>query len=95
MSKELVYQDKDFEFYLEAHDSGMFIHLDVWKYGKSVLVRLINAFEDIKDACAMEGVETLYAFSPNHKFCTMGGGELLNIQEYRGEEYGVYKWEMM
>lgn len=95
MYKHPVYKDEAFEFYIQEVDDKVFIHLDVWDYNKSVLLRMAEAFEDIKDACALDGVEEVYAFSPNHKFCLMGGGELIQITEWKRREYGVYKWVTM
>lgn len=95
MYKHPVVKGDSFEFSLQEVDGRVFVHLDVWRYNKSVLLEMAEAFEDLKDSCAMEGIKELYAFSANHKFCRMGGGELVQIKDWKGEDYGVYRWEVM
>jgi hypothetical protein len=88
-----VYEDEDFSVVLEEWSSILFLHCYVDNYSKSVKKKMLDIFEELKQACFYNGWEELYSYTPNGKFARMlPGAEKIDSFKQGDVEYEVFEW---
>lgn len=88
-----VYEDEDFSVVLEERCSILFLHCYVDNYSKSVKKKMLDVFEELKQAAFYNGWGELYSYTPNGKFARLlPGAEKIDSFEEGGTEYEVFEW---
>lgn len=72
------------------------VHVDVQKWSHNVRRMIDEAIDDVIPVLISKGIETVYAIGALHpRFCEYMGGEFVLTHTVDGEEYEVFKWELV
>ena len=91
--KYVFFDDEDVKVVLQEWDGRCYIHVDVKQFSHSRLKKFYLLFAEIQAYLSQQGVQEMYSYSPNIKFCQMFGGQVLSHFEKDHTTYGVIRWE--
>ena len=89
------YEDDNFCFQYVIYNETVFLHALVSCFKPSVLKKMFFVFNSFLSEMKEKGLTEIYSLTPNPKFCELLGGRFKDIIECNGEEYEVYKWELI
>lgn len=76
---------------LEDEQGHLFIHLDVYRWDKTVVRELREEFATIKRRAYENGYKFISTYTKNPKFVKMFGG----IKTMEVKDYEVFSWELV
>lgn len=91
MSRKTFYEDSDFRLSLEEIKEQAFVHVELNKFSKAILSRLMEQWKEVLMRFYLLGYEEIFTYTRDPRIVNIVGGAT-KIGEHKG--YEVYKWEL-
>jgi hypothetical protein len=91
MSKIRIYLDApEYVIRLEDEQGRLFVHLDVFKWDKTIKRELEEEFVNLKEKATKAGYSFIHTYTRNPKFCkVMGGSKTMDFRDYEVWSWGL------
>ncbi len=91
---DVVYDSPELTAKLEHAFGETFLHCDVHKPSASVIRKLKELLQAVKEDRESKGVyRPLFSYTQNPRFAKLMGGEYLTDFERDGKHYEIWMWE--
>lgn len=94
ITRHTFLETKEFKFDYEIVGNILVLHLDVTQFSHSVLKLMRSVFDLFKEDARSQGYEALATFTPNPKFVSLFGGEVVDHLIIENKYIEVFKWEL-
>lgn len=87
---------EDFEIAIEQEGDVFFLHCEVENFKPSVMKEIRYNFYNIVETFIEAGIDSLYAYTPDVKFCrSLLPCEVIGEIELKDEEYAIIEWDII
>lgn len=87
---------EDYEIAIEQEEDTFFLHCEVENFSPSIMKEIKVHFYNIVEVFLKLGVDTLYAYTPDVKFCrSLLPCEVIGEIELADEEYAIVEWDII
>jgi hypothetical protein len=93
---DIYIKTEDYEIAIEQEGDVFFLHCDVWNFSPSVMKEIKYNFYNIVEAFLEAGVDSLYAYTTNAKFCeNLLPCEIIGEIELADEAHSIVEWNIV
>ena len=86
----------DYEIAIEQEEDVFFLHCDVHNFSPSVMKNIQFDFYNIVETFLEAGVDSLYAYTQNVKFCrSLLPCKVIGEIELSDERHAIVEWDIM
>ena len=87
---------EDYKIAIEQKEDIFFLHCEVSNFSPSTMKQIQFDFYNILEVFLEAGVDTLYAYTPDVKFCqSLLPCEVIGEIELSDEEYAIVEWDII
>ena len=90
--KQTFSENKDYSLVIQMESDILFLHIDVFNWGKSVLKSIRSDMDTILSKTKEQGWDEIYAYTPNVKFANLVEPcETIGLMQGQ-EDLTIVKW---
>lgn len=97
MSRQVFYENDDFTLSLEEINEQAFVHIEIYRFSKSVLEDILEQWKQILMRFYLLGYDAIYTYTRDPRIVNLvGGSEEIGQDDPDLNNLGVrmYKWDL-